>query len=162
MRKIIFVIFIVSLGALFSCKRTLPDNGGTAVQKMSNGWWVNWTVGGVQQNAKTVFFETYNVNANTPDSMFIDDLENFWQFKGEVGVNLQAMTFSSTLSENNYYTSEAKVSNGKVLPLRGHSKSGVLTDSLYFEIQFSDDVPSYGNTYIVTGTARTGLIEDDY
>jgi hypothetical protein len=51
------------------------------------------------------------------------------------------------------------LTEGKILPLAGKSRSGNVTDSIYFKANFSDD-PS--NTYVISGTARTGFIEDDY
>ena len=33
----------------------------------------------------------------------------------------------------------ARIANGKILPKGGHSKTGVATDSIYMEIQFSDE-----------------------
>ncbi len=129
---------------------------------MSNGWWVNYSLGGTAQLPKPVFYSTYNTAANTTDSMWIDDLGLFWDFKGTVAIDYKSLTFSNPMCINTYYVDTAKVANGKVLLKAGHSKTGVATDSIYFEIQFSDDSPTYGNTYIVSGTARTGIIADDY
>jgi hypothetical protein len=162
MRKILILLCLPTVVLLDGCKKTLPSNGGTAVQNMSNGWWVNYYVGGVAQLPKPVFYETYNTASNTSDSMWINDLGLFWNFKGVVVVNYKALTFSNSLSINAYYADTAKIANGKILPKAGHSKAGNITDSIYLEIQFSDDSPAYGNTYIVRGTARTGFIEDDY
>lgn len=172
MKKAIITFTAIVAVFAFSCKRTLPDNGATATPKMSNGWWVTYSVDGVVQPPGTVFITTYNTAGNTTDSLWIDDLGDFWDFKGTVGANYSALTFSNPLCLNDYYGDTAKVANGKVLPKAGHSKAGNITDSIYFEIQYSDDdtldingdpqPAPYYHTYIVSGTARTGFIEDDY
>lgn len=164
MRKILtvsFILFTVVVYSLSSCKKSSYDPGTTKSPKASNGWWVTYSVGG-SPIFGPVFFSTYNASADKADSMWIDDLQKFWTFKGKVALNYSALTFSNGLSENGYYSSEAKIANGKILPLAGHSRSGVKTDSIYMEIQFSDDSPSYGTTYQISGTARTGFIQDDY
>ena len=161
MRKILFSVFIVLAILAVSCKKTLPDIGQTATQKASNGWWVNYYVDGAPQLPSPVFFTTYN-SSSSADSMWIDDLSKFWQFKGKVKIDYPSLTFGATGSENDYYPSTANIANGKILPKAGHSRAGNVTDSIYMEIQFSDDSPAFGTTYIISGTARTGFIEDDY
>jgi hypothetical protein len=161
MMKNIFLLLLFIVVTIASCKKDNYDPGTTKSPNASNGWWVTYSIDGTPIYGP-VFFSTYNTAADKADSMWIDDLENFWQFRGKVALNYSALTFSSDLSENDYYSSEAKIANGKILPKGGHSKSGVATDSIYMEIQFSDDSPAYGTTYQISGTARTGFIEDDY
>jgi hypothetical protein len=154
--------------SMVSCKRTLPDNGKTAVVNMANGWWVTYSVQGTPLLATPVFFSTYNTSENTTDSLWIDDLGNFWDFKGKVASDYTHLTFSNNACVNTYYDDTAQIANGKILLKAGHSRTGVLTDSIYFEIKFSDDEDANGNpapylnTYVVSGTARTGIIADDY
>ncbi|MDR3712929.1 MAG: lipid-binding protein [Puia sp.] len=167
MKKLIFVAIMMAGLFAMSCKRTLPDQGTTATVKMSNGWWVTYSLGGVSLLGDPVFMSTYNTAGNTADSMWVDDLGKFWDFKGVVGVDYKALTFSNPMCINDYYGDTAKIANGKVLLKAGHSRAGNVTDSIYFEIQYSDDdtnmvAAPYFNTYIVSGTARTGFIEDDY
>ena len=159
MKNITILLLVVSVGVI-SCKKSSYDPGTTKTPKTSNGWWVTYSVDGAQIYGP-VFFSTYNT-ASSADSMWIDDLKNFWQFKGKVALNYSSLTFSNDLSENAYYSSDAKIANGKILLKAGHSKTGVITDSIYLEIQFSDDATPYGTTYVVQGTARTGFIDDDY
>ena len=166
MRKIISIFLaLFALSFVFSsCKKTF-DVGQTATVNMSNGWWLTfYDAADSSQQSNTVFFTTYNTSENKTDSMWIDDLGNFWDFKGKVAIDYAAHTFNSTLSENQYYSSEAKILNGQIFPKGGHSKTGVVTDSIYFQIQFSDDGSSngYETTFYATGTARTGFIDDDY
>ncbi|HUZ59084.1 MAG TPA: lipid-binding protein [Hanamia sp.] len=158
--KRIFPIIII-LMALFaiSCKKAIPDYGKTATENASNGWWVTFTLGGQDvYGLGHQFISTYNTSEN-PDSIWIDDLGHTWNFKCKAAINYQALTFSTTSSQNEYYDDTVTIQNGKILLKAGHSKSGNVTDSIYMEATFSDD-PT--DTYIISGTARTGFIEDDY
>lgn len=155
---------IIALGA---CKKSSYDPGTTKSPKASNGWWVTYSKGGTPIYGP-VFFSTYNTSADKADSMWIDDLGNFTGFKGKVALNYKALTFSNPVMVNVSGADTLIVANGKIIPKGGHSKSGVATDSLYMEIQISDDTDAngypdpYGTTYQISGTARTGFIEDDY
>jgi hypothetical protein len=161
MHKTIFLfLIVVALGSMTACKRTLPDFGHTAVVKLANNWWVTpyatnygFFTGG------PVFFTTYNSSSNSADSLWLDDLKLGYGFKTEVTANYAKLTFSSTNSPNQYQGDSVTVFNAKVITLGGHSKTGVPTDSLYFQALFSDDP---GDTLTVAGTARTGIIADDY
>ncbi len=159
MKKILISSLIILAIIAISCKKTLPDYGQTSTEKASNGWWVTFTQGGVDiYGIGTVFLSTYNTS-ESPDSIWIDDLHNTWDFKCKAAINYPALTFSTTSSQNQYYNITVSIQNGKILPNAGHSKSGNVADSIYMEATFSDD-PT--DTYIISGTARTGFIEDDY
>lgn len=155
MHKTIFLFLIViALGSITACKRTLPDFGHTAVEKMANNWWVT-----VDGSAGHYYFATYNASSNSADSLWIDDINATIGLKALTVANYAKLTFSATLSPNQDQSDSVSVFNGKVITLGGHSKSGVATDSLYLQVVFSDDP---GDTTTIAGTARTGLIEDDY
>ena len=169
MRKILFGTLIAMAAFLFSCTKQIPNRssaqaGTTATVKMSNGWWVNVSVKGQPGNlfSTPVFFQTYNTASNSPDSLWVDDLGNFWNFRIVATANYANLTFSAMGITNKYYADTVNISNGKVLLKAGHSRAGNITDSIYMETQFSDDSPAFGNTYIIAGTARTGFDEDDY
>jgi hypothetical protein len=51
------------------------------------------------------------------------------------------------------------VLEGKIIADAGHSKTGVVTDSIYIKAVFSDDP---GTEYEMAGHRRTGFVEDDY
>jgi Lipid-binding putative hydrolase len=162
MRKIISIFLaLFALSFVFSsCKKTF-EVGQTATVNASNGWWVTWTLGGVDvYGVGYAFISTYNTSENKTDSMWVDDLGDIWDFKGKVALDYANLTFSNPLSENVDYPSEATITNGKIIPKGGHSKTGVVTDSIYMEIKYSDDDPA--NTWVISGTARTGFIDDDY
>jgi len=137
--------------------------GQTATPKTSNGWWVVLYVG-TTQLTDPALLSTYNTSFSA-DSMWVDDLKNGYGFKSKVHLDYKAMTFSVTGSANSYFVgtpafpATVTITGGKVLPKAGHSRAGNVADSIYMQAVFSDDP---GTTYTITGTSRTGLIEDDY
>jgi hypothetical protein len=160
MRKIILVISSLIFVSTFSCTKTAFDPGATVAKQAAGGWWVTFTSGGVDVfNLGTVFLDTYNTSANG-DSIWVDDLGHTWDFKVKAQIDYKTLSFATTNAQNNYYNSQVTILNGKVLPKAGHSRAGNITDSIYFQAQFSDD-PS-NTTYVISGTMRTGFIEDDY
>jgi hypothetical protein len=160
MKKIFFVFLIISTTTFISCTKSF-DPGTTVASKMANGWWCTVTLNGVDQVGHPIFLSTYN-NAAQTDSLFIDDNEQFWEFKVQALANFSTLTFAVNNAANQYYSSNVNILSGKVLPKAGHSRTGLVTDSIYMQVQFSDDSPSYGNTYVISGTARTGIQTDDY
>lgn len=158
MKKILIGVIIISLYGVACTKKTYKP-GATTTVKMSNGWWVNIQLGGSNLTSTPTFFTTYNTAANTIDSMWVDDLHNGYNFKCTAAVNYSNLTFSTTGSANQYDTNRVIITNGKVLPNAGHSRTGNPTDSIYMNANFSDD-PT--DTYIIAGTARTGFPADDY
>jgi hypothetical protein len=152
--SLIFSIII----ALGSCKKTY-DPGRTYAEKAANGWWVTALEDGDDVGVGYFFLSTYNTSSQ-PDSIWIDDNEQFWQFKVKAKADLSALTFSTGNADNEYYTSKVTIENGKILPKAGHSASGVATDSIYMEVHFDDDPDNA--TWTIAGTARTGFIEDDH
>lgn len=165
MRKTIATAFIIIALVSFSCKKEIKP-GETAAVKAANGWWVTFTLNGSDvYGLGTFFLNTYNTSAND-DSLWVDDLKNSWGFKSKVKIDYATLTFSAADSKNWYYDPvnnftalTATFTDGKILTKAGKSRSGNPTDSIYFKANFSDD-PS--NTYVISGTARTGFIEDDY
>ena len=158
MRKILFGIFIMVIILSVSCKKDLKP-GNTAAVNAANGWWVTFTLDGADvYGLGTFFLNTYNTSAND-DSLWIDDLGHSWQFKCKTKIDYSNLSFSSAGVQNQYYNITVDIADGKILTKAGRSRSGNATDSIYFKATFSDD-PS--NTYVISGTARTGFIEDDY
>ena len=162
-KTIFFFLIVAALASMTACKRTLPDYGHTAVVKMANNWWV--TINSALYGSQTptrAYFGTYNASSNSIDSLWIDDL-GLVGLKSLTVANYAKLTFSSTNAPNLDQPfgepDSISVFNGKVITLGGHSKTGVATDSLYFQATLSDDP---GDTITVAGTARTGFIADDY
>ena len=165
MKKILILSAILfAVGSLTSCKKDF-DPGTTSGNKLGNGWWCTLTLGGADvYKVGTYFLNTYNTAADK-DSIWIDDLKGGYGFKVKAAANFSNLTFATDKSANDYYVgttafpASVKIISGKVLPKAGHSLSGNVTDSLFMKAVFSDDVT---DTFIVAGTARTGLVEDDY
>jgi len=154
-----FLLILMAGITIIGCKKNnLPDPGRTNAEKMANEWWVTLTQGGVDLIGKHVKIATYNTSANN-DSIWIDDLENTWQFKVKAKANFDSLSFTTSQSENQYYNITVNLMNGKIFPGKGKSKTGNATDSIYMEAEFSDDP---GTTYVISGHARTRFSEDDY
>lgn len=136
------------------------DIGGTAVEKLAGEWWVQISV--EDDLIADAYFPvmTYNTADNMNNAMWIDDHEEIWPFKFKCDVNTAAQTFSATNATSLYTPITTNLKNGKVLT--GVSKGPVsqaVTDSIYFEIEFSDDP---GVTYQFHGYRRTRFAEDDH
>jgi len=160
-------LLLLAVVFLSSCERDDPEVELVAIGDMAGEWYVTYQVEtspGVFEDVFGVGYTqliTYNTSENTPDSMFIDDLEHFWEYKTIVGVDRANRTFSAPSGENFYYDSDGVVvTNGKVIIGGGESRTGVKTDSIYFEVAFGDD-PN-GFTYRVSGHRRTGFVEDEF
>jgi hypothetical protein len=169
MKSIAFIAIGICIVFISACdKKNLPDKGATYAEQVSNEWWVTAT----PQGGKTsdVFkIATYNTSMNL-DSIFIDDA-NYWSFKCKAKVDLANKTFSTGSIESmydlkvpgsspaQYYRPTVTISNGKILPKAAKSLSGNTTDSIYMELEFSDDP---GTKYIYAGHARTRFSEDEY
>ena len=167
MKKINIILGVLMLVSFaVSCKKELPA-GGTAVQSMAGDWWVRLDNGDPAGPFGDSYYNlsTYNTAANKPDSMWVDDGNNaksFWGVKGKVKIDVSGLTFTGSNVVNQYYQSTFSIANGKIIHngTKGPS-SGVKTDSIYFEIQFSDD-PVPGTIHKVMGYKRTDWQQDDH
>jgi len=70
-----------------------------------------------------------------------------------------ALSFAGTNLTNTESTNKIVVKNGKIVKNGGQSTSGVITDSISFEIEFSDEP---GVVYKAEGTRKTGFLEDEH
>lgn len=167
MKKLL--IITLSLFILVSCKKDLPDVGNTNSVNMANEWWVTLDQGATKDVFGIGHFKiaTYNTSAND-NTMWVDDFKNGWGFKVKVTADYSALTFGVPAGGSNLYYNPAspssypvtvKITNGKIFPNAGHSKSGNVTDSIYFNIEFADDP---GTIYSMPGHARTRFSEDEY
>ncbi len=157
-----FAILVVT--SIASCKKE-PIVGGTAVQSLAGEWWVKIDDGKNAGFGPGYYnFSTYNTAANVPTEMWVDDDNNaksFWDIKGKVTTNVATKTFSGANIANQDYKSTFTITNGKIIPNGARaSATRDVTDSIYFQIQFSDDSPIV--THTVTGYKRTGFSQDDH
>lgn len=158
-RRVFFSTFIFSIFFLASCQKE-EEIGGTSTQDIAGDWFVQYSDdGGKTFHSDYFHFATYNTASNNPQEMWLDDLGTFWEMKGKVNLNLNAMTFNGTNVKEVYNDITFNV-DGKVL--KGAAKgpgSGTKTDSIYMKVEFSDDP---GTEYILSGYKRTGFLEDEH
>ncbi len=154
--------FLFVLGLLVSCNPydTMddPEIDSTPVGKMLAGeWWVTYQTDGYHSGYSKI--TTSNTSDNSETEMLITDHENWWQYNGQLSCNVDNNTFSGQDIENGFYSMTFSVTNGKVIPGGGITVDGNVTDSIYMELEFSDDP---GTIYVASGVRRTGFLEDEY
>lgn len=168
----IYVLILCAVAAFAGCTKT-QDPGQTNLQKATGQFWVMLYADGDEQYPSPFHLSTVNTAADK-DSIWIDQLVNgLIAFQLRAGVNIQNMTFASTTNtENLYFTSKedwvtnantyvpegATITEGKIMHKAAHSTTGVVTDSIYFKIKFSDDP----TTYEMKGTGTTNWPDDDF
>ena len=155
--KIISSLFFIVI--LFSCSKK-PAVEYTSTVKMSGDWWIESFKDGALEYD---FGRVYTFNTSDPNSgqIWFDDLKHTWWFKGKMDVDYPNLSFKpKTGIPNLYATGETiDIIEGKVIPGQGHSKTGVVVDSIYLKAKFSDDP---GHTWEFKGHQRTGFFEDEY
>jgi len=134
--------------------------------ELAGEWYVRYTVGGQ---------DIYNLGYNTlltsttaaadGKEILINDLQHFWDFMVKCPMDVGSKTFGLSSDADSLtnlvdgYDIKIRVTNGKVIPDGGQSKTGVQVDSIYFEVEFADDP---GTIYEISGHGRTGFGDDDY
>jgi hypothetical protein len=156
MRYIIITMFF-GAGLISACTKT-EDPGTTTAVNVANEWWVNNKAGD-----DMLKISTYNTASN-PDSIWINSLDTSgveYRIICKMKVDLNSLTFSTQNAKNFnlHKTNAITISKGIILPKVGHSRSGNPTDSIYLELQYSDEP---GKTYKISGHARTMFEEDEY
>jgi hypothetical protein len=160
MNRIFKISVITTLLFSISCTKKTIAPGATNTIAMSNEWWVSLTLNGNDLIGKPVLFSTYNTSQNVSDSLWLDDLKNGYQFKVKVLADPKNETFSTDSAQNETYNIKVHIANGKIIPNGGKGKTtGSIVDSIYMEASFSDDP---GDTYIISGVARSRWAQDDY
>lgn len=110
-----------------------------------------------------ILIATYNTASNSSNELWVDDCEEFWEFKVKASADINAGTFTATSADNQYYDSKVTL-DGKILPKAATTPSGMPADSIYIYVSFNDDPypETYGYShYKMTGYRYTGLAEDD-
>ncbi|MDH7461917.1 lipid-binding protein [Chitinophagaceae bacterium 26-R-25] len=168
----IYILALLAVGGFAGCQKT-NDPGQISMQKATGEFWVMLYYNGDEQYPAPLKLSTVNTSTDK-DSIWIDQLaEPYIGFQLRAGINMQDLTFASpTNTENLYATSKAKwitnpntyvpdaatITEGKIMHKAAHSTTGVVTDSIYFKIKFSDDP----TTYEMKGTGTTNWPEDDF
>lgn len=159
--KVILLVFGVVILCGIACQKKV-DPGATSAVKVANSWWCHLLDASGNELVPYAAFFTYNTASNK-DSVWVDDNDNFDNFKAKAQFKSDG-SFAATNSPNEYYSAAngapetVTISDGKVLPKAGRSKTGLVVDSIYMKITFSNDP----DTYIIAGTAQTGWDGDAY
>jgi hypothetical protein len=154
-KKIFFIVLV--LISTVACKKSF-DVGGTSAQKLSGEWWADLYVDGEAYYGTPKKIMTYNTASNK-DSIWVDDLENLYNFKVKAKFNSDSLTFKTNEAQNENYNITVSIIGGKIFPNAAKSATGVVTVSISFKVVFSDDPTT---TYEIRGTGRTKWSEDDY
>lgn len=161
------ILLLASLAFAFTACDDETEPGGTAVEKMAGDWWI--TVNAIIDGKEVedpfglghLQMSTYNTANNSETEMWLDDLNNFWNYKLKVNVNYAERTFSTTGFANNVtYESGVKITDGKILENAAKTPSGMPADSIVYMVQFDDDEDEL--TYKISGFRRTGFSADDF
>jgi hypothetical protein len=161
MRNIFIIILVFAAACMWACSKDLPDAGGTVTEAFANEWWVT------DNGANVRKLTTYNTSSN-PDSIWMlmtqkrDPLTKRGDtFQIKVKVDPANSTFSVQNSNNflRYSINSVSITNGKIFPNAGKTKTGNVTDSIYLEAEYSN---APGVKHILAGVARTRWDEDDY
>lgn len=161
----LFILSVCAIFVLTNCQKT-QDPGQTSTVKFSNEWWA--VLYDADNNALTDPAKIATSNtADNKDSIWVDDQGNLYNFFAKAGVNQADLSFKATNSDNLYYDPAhptrapltVSITDGKIFPKGGHSKTGNITDSISMKIEFSDDP---GTIYSIRGVATTNRAEDDY
>jgi len=167
MVKKLFTILTITIVLFSSCKKELPDVGGTVAERMANEWWAQLKLNGTDvYGGYYAKIWTYNTAANA-NEIWVDDAKTastgnyLWDFKVKATADFNNLTFTANnvASVVPGYGIKVKITDGKVLPGLGHSKTGNKTDSIYMKVEFEDDP---GTIYTIEGHGRTMFIEDEY
>lgn len=162
MKRLIVIVAGLAMVTFLSCSKK-PDTGGTATEGMANEWWAELIEpdGTTNHYGSGAFghIYTYNTAANT-NEIWIEDPAQLWDFKIKASADFGAKTFAANnvTSVTPGYDIKVTVTEGKIIPNGGHSKTGNITDSIYMKVKFEDDA----RTFTIRGHARTRFSEDDY
>lgn len=162
--KNIFIVLLVGLIGLTACEKE-TEIKLNPVAPMGGEWWVTAATSDGSYESDHFIIVTSNTAANTSDELLIDDRLNWYWFKAKVNLNLSSRTFSATdvdnlVPEEDYgYQITMSFSNGQLIEGGGISRDGNACDSIYMEVEYSDDP---GTIYQISGVRRTGFLEDEW
>ena len=170
MKKIFsFLAFtaITALGLISCDTETDVSAGGTAVKDMAGAWDVQVDMMELTEDGDTIHygdyygygtfqFYTYNTVENKSNTIWVDDLQNFWQVKAAVSCDLSTFTFSGEDVLNVYDGEETCKVTGKVFPNGALNLHGMPNDSICIDFEFDTDP---GWVYRYAGQRYTGFYE---
>lgn len=142
----------------------------TEMKDLSGDWYVKLYLDGAELT-DYARITTSNTADNTNSAIQINDHLNIWYFNVQANANYQEKTFSgdalpSSVDDDDDpstpdYEVDVTITDGKVLYDATMTSAGQVADSIYFEVEFSDDtVP--GTVYEIAGFRRNGLLADEH
>jgi len=159
MKKYLILFFAILTFTFVSCDtETSTDSGGTPVEKIAGDWWIT------TQDGSPALIHIYNTAANDGTEVWFDD--TFWSTKEKVPCDVKTLTFgsddalqnTSLNKDESLYNITVTIKNGKILEGAAKTPSGVAADSIYCEVEYSDDP---GTIYHFGGFRRTGFDDDE-
>jgi hypothetical protein len=172
-----FILYFVVLSVIIvSCDQEDPNIQSTNAKALAGEWFVTYSIGGSDVGGGYSTIITSNTAANLATEILISDYVdpnaktgNFWSYKVKAQADPDAKSFTASesvstalINNEDPYPIKVNILNGKIIPFGGKSRTGVVVDSIYFEIQFEDDATPFENTFIVSGHKRTGFTADEY
>ncbi|MGQ8338852.1 lipid-binding protein [Sunxiuqinia sp. A32] len=160
-----FIYLILAVALLASCdKKEDYEQINSNAMEAAGEWWVDYNDG--TGGSGYYKLHTYNTASDLGDTIWIDDVDEFWVYKVKCPVNIEDLTFSGTgltsvaLWDGEPYDITVNITNGKIIKNAvTNLASGVTADSIYFEIEFEDDP---GTIYQAAGFRKTGFVEDEH
>lgn len=158
MKKYLIYIMFLFVVAFPSCDmKEEYEQINSGVMKASGEWWIKFSKTDYETGYLKVI--TLNTAADDGKEIWISDQGNWKDIKFKCPVDIVSLTFAGTNLTNTSSTNKIVVKNGKIVEGGGQSTSGVVTDSITFEIEFSDEP---GVVYKAVGTRKTGFLEDEH
>lgn len=158
MKNYIILLLLVTAFITSCDEKEDYEQINSSTMEISGEWWVDYNSDGTDHTGLTKLIIS-NTAADNGQEIWISDEHNFWAYKVKCPVNMDQLTFSGDNLENIEYEISVKIDGGKMLKDAAKSTSGVVTDSIYFEIEFEDDP---GTIYQASGWRKTGFIEDEH
>jgi hypothetical protein len=139
------------------------DAGGTPSEALNGEWFIDVSDEAGNVYVQHALHKTYDDNEG---KMYVSDRigpgdSDFsgWWLVSKVNYDVKTLTFSATDADNEADGSVVTITEGKILKNAGHTKTGGITDSIYFKGVFDYDPET---VIIFSGHRRTGFHEDEY
>jgi hypothetical protein len=170
MKNIIIIAFLFAC-VLVSCSTEEIDPGKAANNELSGEWFVNYdhdVFGNDPFGVGYTRILTSTTASQSATDLIITDEENFWDYRVKARMDIAAKTFGSPDTLISYvdgYDIKVLIRNGKIIEDAVTTASGVVADSIYFEVWFEDLEGATGipnDILKVSGYRRTGFLEDEH
>lgn len=167
-KNILYIVSFAVLLVFLGCEKEY-ENGMSSTSDFDGDWQVQYdydieNFGPDAFGAGYVHNLTYNTAADDGAHIWLEDGGNFWDYKVQVPVDVNGLTFGSndTLIDLQYGI-KVLVQNGKIIKDAAVMPSGLVVDSIYYEVWFEDIYDYYGIpelNLLVGGVRNTGFSED--